>query len=110
MLIHFPGSLRARRFEKSTDVGPIVRNGSRSPQWCGAQWRRQDTDQKCFVKSTEVVFAAVPPSGILFTVIDLSVPPVLPVRCGVPPRKHHSTVDTVSTVYLEKSSPTTNAT
>ena len=52
MLIHFPGSLRARRFEKSTDVGPIVRNGSRSPQWCGARWRKQDTVQKGFVKST----------------------------------------------------------
>ena len=60
MLVQFPGSLRARRFEKSTDVGPIVRNGSRSPQRCGARWRRQDTVQKCFVNSTEVVFAAVP--------------------------------------------------
>ena len=37
MLIHLPRSLRARRFEKSTDVGPIVRNGSRSPQWCAAR-------------------------------------------------------------------------
>ena len=55
MLIHFPGSLRARRL--STDVGPIVRNGSRSPQW--SPWCGQDTVQKCFVNSTEVVFAAV---------------------------------------------------
>ena len=65
MRIHFPGSLRARRFEKSTDVGPIVRNGSRSPQWCGARWRRQDTVHKSFVNSTEVVFAAVPPCGTI---------------------------------------------
>ena len=56
MLIHFPGSLRARRFEKSTGVGPIVWNGSRSPEWCGARWRRQDTVQKSFVNNTEVSF------------------------------------------------------
>ena len=31
-LIHFSGSLKARRFEKSADVCPIVRNGARSPQ------------------------------------------------------------------------------
>ena len=57
ILIHFPGSLRARRFEKSTDVCPNVRNGSRSPQWCGARWCTQDTVHKCFVNSTEVVLA-----------------------------------------------------
>ena len=65
MLIHCPASLRARRFEKSTDVGPIVRNGSMFPQWCGARWRRQDTVHKSIVNSTEVVFAAVPPCGTI---------------------------------------------
>ena len=65
MLIHFPGSLRARRFEKSTDVGPMVRDGSGSPQWCGARWRRQDTVHKCCVNSTEVVLAAMPPCGTI---------------------------------------------
>ena len=30
MLIHFPETLRAEWFEKSADVGPIVRNGSKS--------------------------------------------------------------------------------
>ena len=34
MLMHFPKALRTRWFEKSTDVCPHVRNGSRSPQWC----------------------------------------------------------------------------
>ena len=65
MLIHFPGSLRARRFEKSRDVGPSVPNGFMSPQWCGAWWRRQDTVHKCFVNSTELVFAAMPPCGTI---------------------------------------------
>ena len=65
MLIHFPESLRARWFEKSADVGPIVQNGSRSPQWCGARWCRQDTVHKCFVNSTKVVFAAMPPCGTI---------------------------------------------
>ena len=36
-----------------------------SPQWCGAVWRRQDTVQKCFLNSTEVVFAVVSPSGAI---------------------------------------------
>ena len=65
MLIHFPETLGAKWFEKSADVGPIVRNGSRSPQWCGARWRTQDTVHKCFVNSTEVVFAAMPPCGTI---------------------------------------------
>ena len=37
MLIYFPETLRAWWFEKSTDVCPLVRDGSRSPQWCGAR-------------------------------------------------------------------------
>ena len=65
MFVHFPKALRAGRFEKSTDVCPIVRYGSRPPQCCGARWWRQDTVQKCFVNSTEVVFAAVPPSSTI---------------------------------------------
>ena len=65
MLVHFPKSIRTRWFEKSTDVCPVVRNGSRSPQWCGARWRRQGTISKGFVNSTEVVSAATsPPSTI----------------------------------------------
>ena len=40
MLVHFLKELRAKWFEKSTDVGPVVRNGSRSPQRCGTRWRR----------------------------------------------------------------------
>ena len=58
VLVHFPASLRARRVEKSTDVCPFVRNGSRSPQWWGAQWRRQGAVREGFVNSTEDVFAA----------------------------------------------------
>ena len=65
MIIHFPASLRARGFEKSTDVGSVVRNGSRSPQWWRARWRRQDTVHKSFINSTEVVFAAVTPCGTM---------------------------------------------
>ena len=65
MFVHFPKTLRAKWFEKSADVGPIVRNGTWSPQWCGAQWRRQDTVHECFVNSTEVVFAAIPPCSTI---------------------------------------------
>ena len=65
MLTHFRETLRARWFEESTDVCPVVRNGSGSPQRCGARWRWQDTVQECFVNSTEVVFAAVPPCGTI---------------------------------------------
>ena len=31
-------SVESQGVEKSTDVGPVVRNGSRSPQRCGARW------------------------------------------------------------------------
>ena len=65
MFVHFPETLRARWFVKSADVCPIVRNGTWSPQWCGARWRGQDTVQKCFVNSTEVVFAAIPPCSTI---------------------------------------------
>ena len=65
MLVHFPKTVRARQFEKSTDVAPIVRNGSRSPQWWVAQRRRQDAVHKCFFNSTEVVFAKMPPCGTI---------------------------------------------
>ena len=63
MFVHFPKTLRARWFEKSADVGPIVRNGSRSPQWWRARWRRQGTVRKYFVNSTDIVTAATTPSG-----------------------------------------------
>ena len=65
MLLHFPKTVRTRWFEKSADVCPIVQNGSRSPQWCGARWRMQGTVRKCFVNSTEVVFAAIPPCSTI---------------------------------------------
>ena len=45
-LFTFQKKLRARWFEKSTDVCPIVWNGSRSPQWWAARWRRQSTVHK----------------------------------------------------------------
>ena len=59
--MHFPKSIRARWFEKSADVCPVVGNGSGSPQWCGAGWRRQGTISKGFVTSTETVSAATTP-------------------------------------------------
>ena len=46
--------------QNAADVCPLVRNGSGSPQWWGALWRWQDTVHRCFVNSTEVVFAAIP--------------------------------------------------
>ena len=58
-------TLRAIRFEKSIDVGPIVRNGTWCSQWWGAQWRKQDTVQKCFSNSTEVVSAATTPRSAI---------------------------------------------
>ena len=62
MLIHFPETLRAGWHEKSTDVCPVVRDGSGSPQWCGARWRRQGTISKGFINCTEIVLAARSPS------------------------------------------------
>ena len=61
MLIHFPETLKAKWHEKSTNVCPVVRNGSGSPQWCGARWRRQGTIRKGFINSTEIVTAATSP-------------------------------------------------
>ena len=65
MLVHFPKSIRTRWFEKSADVCPVVRNGSWSPQWCGARWRRQGTISKGFVNSTDVVSAAASPRSTI---------------------------------------------
>ena len=61
MLIHFPKALRTRWCEKSADVCPHVRNGSRSPQWWAARCRRQSTVREGFVNSTEIVSAATSP-------------------------------------------------
>ena len=61
MLTYFPDTLRAKWVEKSTDVCPVVRDGSGSPQRCGAWWRRQGTISKGFINSTEVVTAATTP-------------------------------------------------
>ena len=49
--MHLLESIGTRWFEKSADVCPIVRNGSKSPQWLGAWWRRQGTISKGFVNS-----------------------------------------------------------
>ena len=59
---HHVGSLsknveRARGLKKSTDVCPVVRDGSGSPQWCGARWRRQGRG--------EIVAAATTPNGAI---------------------------------------------
>ena len=51
------------RFEKSADVCPHVRNGSRQPQWCGAWWFKQDSVHKSFFNSTEDVSATTSPCG-----------------------------------------------
>ena len=61
MFVHFPKSLRAGGLEKTTDVHPIVRYGSGSPQWCGAPRRRQGTVRKYFIDSTDIVAAATSP-------------------------------------------------
>ena len=65
MLVQFPKTLRARWFEKSGDVCPLVRNGTRPPQWCGARWRRQGTVHNCFVNSTEVVSTTTSPRSTI---------------------------------------------
>ena len=61
MLTYFPETLRAEGVEKSTDVCPVVRDGSGSPQRCGARWRRQGTISKGFINSIEIVTAATTP-------------------------------------------------
>ena len=61
MLTYFPETLRARGVEKSTDVSPVVRDGSGSPQRCGARWWMQGTISKGFINSTEIVTAATTP-------------------------------------------------
>ena len=61
MFVHSPKVLRIRWFEKSTDVCPVVRDGSGSPQRCGARWRRQGTIRNGFINSTEIVSAATTP-------------------------------------------------
>ena len=57
MLVDLPEALKAGGVEKSTHVCPIVRDGSGSPQWCGARWRRQGTISKGLIDSTEIVSA-----------------------------------------------------
>ena len=61
MFVYSQKALRTRWFEKSTDVCPVVRNGSGSPQRCGALWRGQGTIRKGFINSTEIVSAATTP-------------------------------------------------
>ena len=71
MFVHFPKTLRARWSEKSADVFPIVQNGTWSAQRWGARWRWQDTVDKCFVDSSEVVFAAIPPCSTIEVTCNL---------------------------------------
>ena len=61
MFVHSPKAFRTWWFEKSADVCPVVRNGSGSPQRCGAWWRRQGTIRKGFITSTEIASAATAP-------------------------------------------------
>ena len=65
MHAHLPISIGAWWFRKSTDVSPVVRNGSRPQQRCGARRRRQGTVHKCFVSSTEVVSATTSPRSTI---------------------------------------------
>ena len=65
MFANPPESLGARGLKKTTDVRPIVRDGSGSPHWWGAQRRRQSTISKHFINSTEIVSAATTPSGAI---------------------------------------------
>ena len=61
MFVHFPKALGARGLEKTTDIRPVVRDGSGSPQWWGARRRKQDTVRKYFIDSTDIVAAATTP-------------------------------------------------
>ena len=54
-----------RWFEKSADVWPIVRNGTRSSQWWCGPVALASTVHECFVNGTDVVFAAIPPRSII---------------------------------------------
>ena len=53
--------VESRVLEKTTDVRPIVRYGSGSPQWWGARRRRQGTVRNYFIDSTDIVAAATTP-------------------------------------------------
>ena len=53
--------MRAWWFEETTDVCPVVRDGSGSPQRCGARRRTQGTISKGFINSAEIVTAATTP-------------------------------------------------
>ena len=61
MFANPPESLRAGGLKKTTDVRPIVRDGSGSPQLCGARRRRQSTISKGFINRTESATAATTP-------------------------------------------------
>ena len=54
-------NVESRVLEKATDVSPIVRDGSGSPQWSGARQSGQGTVRKCFVDSADIVAAATTP-------------------------------------------------
>ena len=61
MFANFPEFLRTRWLQKTTDIRPIVRDGSGSPQWCGDRRRRQGTVRKYVVNNTNIVEAATTP-------------------------------------------------
>ena len=62
MLIHLPEFLRTGGLKKTTNVRPIVRDGSGTPQGCGARRRRQIAISKSLINTTEIVTAATTPS------------------------------------------------
>ena len=68
MKAHQPLSIGFRPFKKPTNVSPIARNRSGSPQWCGAGRHRQKAVSKGFFDSTDVVpVVALPCSTVEVT-------------------------------------------
>ena len=61
MFANPPESLRARELKKTTDVRPIVRDGTGSPQRCGAWRRKQGTIGEHSVNSTDIIATATTP-------------------------------------------------
>ena len=58
MLTRFPKAVRTSGLRNSQTSAHL---SEMDPQWWGAGWRRQGTISKCFVNSTEVVFATTSP-------------------------------------------------
>ena len=63
MFANLPEELGSRRVLRNPQtISPVIRDGSGSPQWWGAWWRRQGTISKGFINSTEIITAATSPS------------------------------------------------